>query len=147
MITRRRLRKLTTSSKTKGSQKHEKVILETSVENGIISLRKCHRVSSRVNPYCVYKDRLCTKKRVIRRKYCLAYRQGAIGIDTAEINGMNTVKDIEWDSEKTLMPIKFYIKFSKLYLSQKFVISSTFTRKFQYPSIKNISFLGKSLPA
>ena len=41
------------------------------------------------------------KKRVIRRKYCLAYRQGAIGIDTAEINGMNTVKDID---EKVIRP-------------------------------------------
>ena len=29
-----------------------------------------------------------TNRRVARRKYCLAYRQGEIGIETKEIEGM-----------------------------------------------------------
>ena len=36
----------------------------------------------------MYRGRLRTKTREIKQKYCLAYRQGTIGIGTAEIKGM-----------------------------------------------------------
>ena len=42
-------------------------------------------VSGRVYPYCVYKGMLRTKSKAIKRKYGLAYRQGTMAIDTAEI--------------------------------------------------------------
>ena len=42
-------------------------------------------ISNRVNPYCVYEGWLRTKTGENKRKYCLAHRQGAIGIETTEI--------------------------------------------------------------
>ena len=42
-------------------------------------------VSSRVNHHCANKDILRRESRKVRRKYCLAYRQGAVEIDTREM--------------------------------------------------------------
>ena len=42
-------------------------------------------VSGRVYPYGVYKGMLRTRSKAIKRKYGLAYRQGTMAIDTAEI--------------------------------------------------------------
>ena len=42
------------------------------------------------------------KEGVTRRKYCLAYRQGAIGIETTEIESMHqNVKESEIESKKS----------------------------------------------
>ena len=42
-------------------------------------------ISSRVNHHCAYKEILRRKSRGIKRKYCLAYRQGTMEIDTTEM--------------------------------------------------------------
>ena len=64
------------------------------------SMTECLDISNRVNPYCVYEGWLRTKTREIKRKYCLAHRQGAIGIETTEIKKNVLAGDPEQKSGK-----------------------------------------------